>query len=107
MAWKHRQAKRKKRAAIARDRKTSRTTGSPSGKWWLTIVTRKTCCANPACGGILREGGEMVFRKVPGATLCVPCADRAGISYRPSRRWEQSRKVRVRRGAAWMREGAA
>ena len=46
----------------------------------------------------------MVFRKVPLEALCVACADRAGISYRPSARWEQSRRVKVRKGAAWMRE---
>ena len=97
MAWKHRQAKRKRRAAIARDRKKSRTTGSSAGKWWLTIVLRKTCCANPACRGILRVGGEMVFRKVPGQALCVACADRTGIRYRPSHRWEQNRIAQRKR----------
>ncbi len=49
----------------------------------------------------------MVFRKVPQEALCAACADRAGISYRPSVRWEQSRNVKVRKGAAWMRDAAA
>jgi hypothetical protein len=104
MAWKHREAKRKQRAAIARDRTEARKSGSSSGRWWLTIVSRTTCCANPECRGILRVGGEMVFRKVPQEALCVACADRAGIRYRPSARWEGTRRATVTRGAAWMRE---
>jgi hypothetical protein len=104
MGWKHREAKRKKRAAVARCRKESRESGSSSGKWWLTIVTRKTCCANPACGGTLRVGAEMVFRKVPQEALCVACADRARTPYRPSAEWEKHRRARAKRGGAWMRE---
>jgi len=104
MAFKHREARRKKRAAIARDQKEARRSGSASGKWWLTVVKKKTCCANPDCRGILRVGGEMVFRKVPQEALCVPCADRAGIDYRPSLAWEKTRRVKARRGPTWMRE---
>lgn len=100
MGWKRREAKRKKSAAVVRAQQASRMSGSSSGKWWLTIVRRTTCCANPDCHGILRAGGEMVFRKVPQEALCVPCAARVGISYRPSAAWEQKRK----RGAAEMRQ---
>ena len=93
MGWKHREAQRKKAAATARARKESRKSGSSSNRWWLTILQSKTCCANPACHGILRPGAEMVFRKVPEEALCVACADRAAIRYRPSVRWEQNRKA--------------
>jgi hypothetical protein len=48
----------------------------------------------------------MVFRKVPQEALCVACADRAEIRYRPSARWEKSKRVKVKQGAAWMREAA-
>ena len=111
MSYKSREAKRRKRAALntaqqgqARDRKARRPASTP-GKWWLTITSRVTCCAR--CAGILREGREMVFRKVPQEALCVACADRAGIHYRPSARWEQSRRVKVRKGPAWMHESEA
>jgi hypothetical protein len=117
VSFKQREARRKKRAALARDRVESpgkarhlhTVPGKPTAaeRWWLTLVTKKTCCANPACRGILREGREMAFRKVPQEALCVACADRAGISYRPSARWEQSRNVKVRKGAASMRDAAA
>ena len=40
------------------------------------------------------DGGQLVFRKVPQQALCVACADRAGIRYRPSYRREQSQKVK-------------
>lgn len=96
MAFKHREAKRKKRAASARERASVRASGG-SDRWWLTLVTQTTCCANPACHGILRVGAEMVFRKVPQAALCVACADREGIHYRPSGPWERSRRVKGRR----------
>jgi hypothetical protein len=43
----------------------------------------------------LRVDAVMVFRKVPLEALCVVCADRAGIRYRPSRRWEASRQMKL------------
>ena len=98
MAWKHREARRKKRAAIARDQKRSRGSGAMSEKHWLTLVSRTTCCAR--CAGVLRPGREMVFRKVPQEALCVICADAdPQISYRPSARWEQARKPQAKRAA--------
>lgn len=94
MGWKHRQRKRMKQAAVSRDQRAARISGSSSGKWWLTIVTSATCCANPDCHGTLRVGREMVYRATPRAALCVPCADRAGLRYRPSARWEKARKTK-------------
>jgi hypothetical protein len=95
-----------KKAAIARAQQRARRSGSASEHWWLTVVRKTTCCAR--CARILREGrDEMVFRKLPLEALCVLCADREQMRYRPSARWEQSRKVKVRKGAAWMREREA
>ena len=49
---------------------------------------------------------ELVYCRKPRTILCVDCAQKLGIQYRPSARWERSRKVKVRKGAAWMREAA-
>jgi hypothetical protein len=102
VSFKQREAKRKKRAALAR----GRVPGKPSAaeRWWLTLGVRKACCARPECRRIIAEGQEMVYRHAPREVLCVACADRERVFYRPSTRWERSRKVRVRKGPAWMRE---
>jgi hypothetical protein len=94
MAFKHREAKRKKRAATRRDQREARASGSSAAKWWLTIVQKDLCCANVRCRRVLRVGDEMVFRKCPQEALCVACADRAGIYYRPSVPWEEARRRR-------------
>jgi hypothetical protein len=54
------------------------------------------------------EAGVIVYRREPGTILCVACADRDRVPYRPSLRWERERKrtIRTRRGPAWMREAA-
>ena len=75
--------KRMKIAAIARNARAG-----AGCRYWLTIVSRTTCCAH--CGGMLRKGREMVFRKQPQDAVCVACATREGISYRPSDRWERA-----------------
>jgi hypothetical protein len=99
VGFKARERKRRRRAAgmaagaKGREQRRSRSSGSSAGKWWLTIATRKGCCANVGCGVILKEGAEVVYRHSPMETLCVRCADRAGHRYRPSLRWERARRV--------------
>lgn len=96
MSFKQRERRRKKRAAQLAAQKQARRTGTSTGKWWRTIVTRTTCCAR--CAGVLREGRQMVYRARPREALCVACADAdATISSRPSLRWEHQR-VRQRSG---------
>ena len=90
MSYKSREARRRKRAALA----SSSGGAERTARYWLTVTRRTTCCAR--CAGRLVKGGNMVYRRIPEEWLCVPCADREGISYRPSRRWERSRPV-VRR----------
>jgi hypothetical protein len=92
-----RAAGRKRKAAIARN-----VARRSEGSYFLTLVRRTTCCAR--CAGRLTKGREMIFRKTPQESLCIPCADRGGISYRPSTSWEESRRVKVRQGPAWMRD---
>lgn len=84
MGFKQRQAKRTKKAAIASAQAESRHSGSAESKWWLTVATRKACCNR--CGGVLKVGAPIVFRRVPCELLCPLCGEVE--PYRPSRRWE-------------------
>jgi hypothetical protein len=88
VGFKQRQRERQRKAAIAAAQQKARQQNPTSGKWWLTIVSATTCCA--VCGGILRKGAEMVYRHTPREARCTSCA--AGLSYRPSTRWEQQRR---------------
>jgi hypothetical protein len=97
MSYKQRERKRRKKAAMAKEQSRARArparSGSSPSAWWLTVVTRDTCCAK--CAGILRTEGEMVYRATPREALCKLCAEDLGICARPSTRWELSRR-RVR-----------
>jgi hypothetical protein len=94
MGFKQRERKRKRRAAQAAAQRQSRRASSAAAKHSLTVVTQTTCCAR--CGLVLRVGCELVYRHRPGEALCLPCADRAGVSYRPSLRWDERRRQAVR-----------
>lgn len=92
MGFKQREKKRTKKAAIAAAQLRARSSGSSASKWWLTLVTRDTCCAR--CAGILRSGREMVYRRSPREALCVSCAgDDPSIRFRPSAAWEERRRT--------------
>jgi hypothetical protein len=84
MSYKSRSRNRAIRAAAATQR------ASPEPRWYLTLVTRATCCAR--CAGVLRPGREMVYLHTPRTALCKFCAeDDPSIRPRPSRRWERKR----------------
>ena len=62
-----------------------------AGRWFLTIVTRKTCCAK--CAGILNIGSEMVYRHTPREARCKLCAEMdPDVKPRPSTSWERRRR---------------
>jgi hypothetical protein len=86
VSFESREKRRKAKAAIARNKRGHAT--EIARRWYLTIVRRKTRCAT--CGGVLFAGRPMVYRHQPRKSLCLPCADAAGIDYRPSQRWEKS-----------------
>jgi hypothetical protein len=88
MSFKSRQKKRVINASKFKNREVM------AGRWYLTIVKRKTCCANPACGGILEIGREMVYRHTPREALCKSCADERGIKPRVSTSWEKAQPKR-------------
>jgi hypothetical protein len=90
-------------AAVMRSRwpaqRAARASGSSSGRWWLTVVTSTTCCA--VCGGVLRNGCDMVYRHTPREARCTSCAE--GLSYRPSARWEWRKRREVQQRAEKVR----
>ena len=87
MSYKQRERKRKKTAAMKVSQLEARRAGK-SSEWWLTPVRTTTCCAR--CSGILRAGREMVYRAEPREARCLACAE--GLHYRPSVKWEQTRR---------------
>jgi hypothetical protein len=90
VGFKQRERRRKMKAATTAAQLRSRENRSSVNKWWLTPLEKTGCCAE--CGLILRAGkSEGVYRHEPRELLCVPCADRRRIFYRPSLRWERKR----------------
>ena len=89
MSFKAREKERRCKIAMERDRKAQRG-GTGSARHYLTLVSRNCCCNNPDCGRPLRRDAECVYRHEPREILCVACADRREIRYRPSARWEQA-----------------
>jgi len=89
MSYRTRQRKRAIRAAKAKNRKVI------AGRWYLTIVKRKTCCAR--CAGILKIGDVMVYRHTPREARCKQCAESdPDVKARPSTRWEaETRRARA------------
>jgi len=84
MSYKSRQKKRAIGATKFRNREKI------AGRWYLTIVKRKTCCAR--CAGILKIGDEMVYRHTPREARCKPCAELdPNVKARPSMQWEGAR----------------
>ena len=105
MGYRAREAKRRARYKgqlqihAARRNRNAQT----ADKYFLTFAQHDCRCA--ACGGHLRRGAEMVYRKNGSVKLCVACAERDPlVAYRPSAKWEARQKIKVKRGAAWMRE---
>jgi hypothetical protein len=89
MSYRSRERKRRQRIAQGRAQADARRSGSSAERYWLTVTRQTTCCAR--CGYVLRPGREVVYRHRPLEVLCVPCADREQVPYRPSLRWERDR----------------
>jgi hypothetical protein len=90
VGYRARERKRRQRIAQGRAQATARRSGTSATGWWLTRCRSKTCCAR--CAGILAPGAEMIYRREPRESLCVPCADRAGIQYQPALAWLRGRR---------------
>jgi hypothetical protein len=84
VSYKSRQKKRAIHASKHRHREKI------AGRWYVTVVKRKTCCAK--CAKILNLGDEMVYRHTPREARCKPCAELdPNIKPRPSQSWERTR----------------
>jgi hypothetical protein len=92
MSYKTREKKRAaKNRAVSATRAKHRS--MIAGRHYLTFVKHKTCCAR--CAGILKAGGEMVYRHTPRESLCRSCAESdPAVVVRPSERW--TRKSRAK-----------
>ena len=91
MGYKSREKKRQARIAQASGQREQRS--KYVDRYYLTIVSRAACCNR--CGGALHAGAECVYRHTPREILCLDCADRMQISYRPSMRWERLQRRRT------------
>jgi hypothetical protein len=106
MSYKSRERKRKAKyepqiaASSARAKRNEKT----ALRYFLAHVGHDCRCV--ACGGYLRKGAEMVYRKNGAVKLCVPCADSDPlVVYRPSAAWEARNFKPASKGPAWMRGG--
>ena len=90
MSYKSREKKRRKMAAINNVRAKHGET--MKGRHYLTIVSRDCCCNS--CGTSLRKArqDEAVYRHTPREILCLTCATKSGVQYRPSRTWERAKR---------------
>jgi hypothetical protein len=92
MSFKSREKKRRTRIAQSGSRRGQRS--RYADRHYLTIVSRAACCNR--CGDRLRDGAECVYRHTPKQLLCLNCANREQIRYRPSMRWERQKSDRSR-----------
>jgi hypothetical protein len=95
MGYKRRERQRRRKARVAREAaaKQSQANGDGADKDWLTPAPRKTRCMARGCSAPnLEVGRDVVVRYSRSGRLervvCLFCADRLGIKFLPSRRWE-------------------
>jgi hypothetical protein len=74
-------------AAGARKKRTEET----ARRWFLTLAKKPG--RFDCCGDRFERGGEVVYRHEPRAVRCVRCADRGGVKYRLSLRYERARRA--------------
>jgi hypothetical protein len=82
---------RKKKRRHKRIESKRRLAPETARRWFLTLAKkpgRFNCC-----GARFDRGAEIVFRFEPREIRCQRCADRAGLKYRLSLRWERTRRV--------------
>jgi len=91
MSYRSREAKRKKKAAVAQMKREHGV--AMATRYYLTKVKRACRCSS--CGGKLAARSDMVYRHDGPVTLCVRCADRDPlVDYRLAQRWENERARR-------------
>jgi len=89
-------AKKRRHKRIERQAKRAPETAR---RWFLTLAKKPG--RFDCCGDRFERGAEIVFRFEPREVRCQRCADREGVRYRASLRWEWARaKQRQTRLAA-------
>lgn len=81
MGFNSREKKRKARAAIEANRRQHPT------RWYITPVKRPCSCNR--CGGSIRAGSDLVYRRAPREVVCVVCAQLHRLAPRPSLAYER------------------
>ena len=87
MSFQSRQKKRRYKRIEQKQRRAPET----AKRWFLTLAKKpgKFDC----CGIGFDRGAEIVYRHEPREFRCQRCADREGLKYRASQRWERARRV--------------
>jgi hypothetical protein len=87
MSYESRQKKRRHKRVERKRRRTPET-----ARRWFLMLSKKPGRFD-CCGTRFERGADIVFRFEPRSVHCQRCADRAGIKYRLSLRWERARRV--------------
>jgi hypothetical protein len=109
MGRRRREQERRRKARQERMAQHGRETGSSAEKCWLTPAARVTRCSDRSCAAPnVMPGQDLVIRyNADGSVLilCVHCADRQGIKYVPSRRWDERRRKQAARSERVKKRG--
>jgi len=79
---------RRKKRAYKRATVKSRRTGESARRWFLTLAKKsgRFVC----CGRRFEQGDEILYRHEPREVRCPGCAEREGLGFRRSQRWERA-----------------
>jgi hypothetical protein len=87
MSYESRVKKRRHKRVEGQRRRAPET----AGRWFLTLAKKPGRFG--CCGDRFERGAEIVYRHEPREVRCMRCADRGGVKYRPSLRWERKQRV--------------
>jgi hypothetical protein len=82
---------RKKKRRHKRFEQKRRRAPETAKRWFLTLAKKPG--RFDCCGDGFERGAEIVFRFEPSSVHCQRCADRDGLRYRPSLRWERANRA--------------
>jgi hypothetical protein len=89
VSFQSRQKKRRHKRIEAKARQ--RRTPESARRWFLTLAKKPGRFA--CCGAGFERGAEIVYRHEPREVRCQRCADRDGLRYRLSLRWERAKRM--------------
>ena len=89
MSYESRQKKRRHKRVEAKAKQ--RRSPESARRWFLTLAKKPG--RFDCCGDRFDRGAEIVFRFEPRSVRCQRCADREGLRYRLSLRWERAKRA--------------